>query len=242
MDCSCKRFKHHIHSQHVLVCTTTCFLLHPHTSGCVWLDGRAIGFLLKWPGEVWVEPPTFCSSSWAPAAPAEVILCGLYVQDEETRRDYDYMLDHPEEYYQHYYAYYRRQLTPKVDVRVVILVTICAISIIQVRLQLRLVDPEVDGGLYTQPSVIRAWDCSHMIVRLVRCRNNQSGDILLSTGRVSLGFIHIGTDAAYKYRYTSVFLSILFSLNQRKTWRHDVIIRPKSFLFISFRLWHKPNE
>lgn len=45
------------------------------------------------------------------------------------------MLDHPEEYYQHYYAYYRRQLTPKVDVRVVILVTICAISIFQVRLQ-----------------------------------------------------------------------------------------------------------
>ncbi|KAM9735696.1 dnaJ homolog subfamily C member 25 [Menidia menidia] len=53
------------------------------------------------------------------------------LKDEETRRDYDYMLDHPEEYYQHYYAYYRRQLTPKVDVRVVILVTICAISIIQ---------------------------------------------------------------------------------------------------------------
>lgn len=55
------------------------------------------------------------------------------VQDEDTRRDYDYMLDHPEEYYQHYYAYYRRQLTPKVDVRVVILVTICAISIFQVQ-------------------------------------------------------------------------------------------------------------
>lgn len=56
------------------------------------------------------------------------------MQDEDTRRDYDYMLDHPEEYYQHYYAYYRRQLTPKVDVRIVILVTICAISIFQVRL------------------------------------------------------------------------------------------------------------
>ncbi|XP_029941430.1 dnaJ homolog subfamily C member 25 [Salarias fasciatus] len=53
------------------------------------------------------------------------------LKDEDTRRDYDYMLDHPEEYYQHYYAYYRRQLTPKVDVRVVILVTICAISIFQ---------------------------------------------------------------------------------------------------------------
>lgn len=57
------------------------------------------------------------------------------VQDEDTRRDYDYMLDHPEEYYQHYYAYYRRRLTPKVDVRIVILVTICAISIFQVQQQ-----------------------------------------------------------------------------------------------------------
>uniref|UniRef100_A0A3Q3WM02 DnaJ homolog subfamily C member 25 n=1 Tax=Mola mola TaxID=94237 RepID=A0A3Q3WM02_MOLML len=53
------------------------------------------------------------------------------LKDEDTRRDYDYMLDHPEEYYQHYYAYYRRRLTPKVDVRIVILVTICAISIFQ---------------------------------------------------------------------------------------------------------------
>uniref|UniRef100_H3CBS8 DnaJ homolog subfamily C member 25 n=1 Tax=Tetraodon nigroviridis TaxID=99883 RepID=H3CBS8_TETNG len=53
------------------------------------------------------------------------------LKDEDSRRDYDYMLDHPEEYYQHYYAYYRRRLAPKVDVRVVILVTICAISIFQ---------------------------------------------------------------------------------------------------------------
>lgn len=62
----------------------------------------------------------------------EIMSRCLCVQDEDTRRDYDYMLDHPEEYYQHYYAYYRRQLTPKVDVRIVILVTICAISIFQV--------------------------------------------------------------------------------------------------------------
>ncbi|XP_076020325.1 dnaJ homolog subfamily C member 25 [Genypterus blacodes] len=53
------------------------------------------------------------------------------LKDEETRKDYDYMLDNPEEYYQHYYAYYSRRLAPKVDVRVVILVTICAISIFQ---------------------------------------------------------------------------------------------------------------
>lgn len=44
------------------------------------------------------------------------------------------MLDHPEEYYSHYYAYYRRRLAPKVDVRIVILVTVCAISIFQVRI------------------------------------------------------------------------------------------------------------
>ncbi|XP_061119731.1 dnaJ homolog subfamily C member 25 [Conger conger] len=53
------------------------------------------------------------------------------LKDEESRKDYDYMLDHPEEYYSHYYAYYRRRLAPKVDVRIVILVTVCAISIFQ---------------------------------------------------------------------------------------------------------------
>lgn len=42
------------------------------------------------------------------------------------------MLDHPEEYYSHYYHYYSRRLAPKVDVRVVILVTVCAISMFQV--------------------------------------------------------------------------------------------------------------
>uniref|UniRef100_A0AAZ3S4D9 DnaJ homolog subfamily C member 25 n=2 Tax=Oncorhynchus tshawytscha TaxID=74940 RepID=A0AAZ3S4D9_ONCTS len=53
------------------------------------------------------------------------------LKDEDSRRDYDYMLDHPEEYYSHYYTYYRRRLAPKVDVRIVILVTVVAISIFQ---------------------------------------------------------------------------------------------------------------
>ncbi|XP_062339916.1 dnaJ homolog subfamily C member 25 [Osmerus eperlanus] len=53
------------------------------------------------------------------------------LKDEESRKDYDYMLDHPEEYYSHYYAYYKRRLAPKVDVRIVILVTVCAISVFQ---------------------------------------------------------------------------------------------------------------
>ncbi|XP_051499533.1 dnaJ homolog subfamily C member 25 [Apus apus] len=53
------------------------------------------------------------------------------LKDEETRKDYDYMLDHPEEYYRHYYHYYSRRLAPKVDVRIVILVMVCAISLFQ---------------------------------------------------------------------------------------------------------------
>ncbi|KAA0716239.1 DnaJ -like protein subfamily C member 25 [Triplophysa tibetana] len=53
------------------------------------------------------------------------------LKDEESRKDYDYMLDHPEEYYSHYYTYYRRRLAPKVDVRIVILVTVLAISLFQ---------------------------------------------------------------------------------------------------------------
>lgn len=53
------------------------------------------------------------------------------LKDEESRNDYDYMLDHPEEVYSHYYRYYRRRVAPKVDVRVVIAVTITIISAIQ---------------------------------------------------------------------------------------------------------------
>ena len=43
------------------------------------------------------------------------------------------MLDHPEEYYSHYYHYYSRRLAPRVDVRAVVLVSVCAISAFQVR-------------------------------------------------------------------------------------------------------------
>ncbi|XP_038052893.1 dnaJ homolog subfamily C member 25-like [Patiria miniata] len=53
------------------------------------------------------------------------------LKDEDERRDYDYMLDNPEEYYSHYYRYYRRRVAPKVDVRIVIAVTISVISAIQ---------------------------------------------------------------------------------------------------------------
>ncbi|XP_055845084.1 dnaJ homolog subfamily C member 25 homolog [Episyrphus balteatus] len=53
------------------------------------------------------------------------------LKDDESRNDYDYMLDNPNEYYAHYYRYYRRRVAPKVDVRVVIVVTLTIISIIQ---------------------------------------------------------------------------------------------------------------
>lgn len=46
------------------------------------------------------------------------------------------MLDHPEEYYRHYYHYYSRRLAPKVDVTIVILVTVCAISVFQVKVHI----------------------------------------------------------------------------------------------------------
>lgn len=53
------------------------------------------------------------------------------LRDTDSRKDYDYMLDNPSEYYSHYYRYYRRRMTPKVDVRLVLIVTISVISLIQ---------------------------------------------------------------------------------------------------------------
>lgn len=53
------------------------------------------------------------------------------LRDAEARKDYDYMLDNPSEYYSHYYRYYRRRMAPKVDVRLVLIVTISIISLIQ---------------------------------------------------------------------------------------------------------------
>ena len=38
------------------------------------------------------------------------------LKDEESREEYNYMLDHPEEMWQNYYRYYRRRMAPKVSV------------------------------------------------------------------------------------------------------------------------------
>ena len=53
------------------------------------------------------------------------------LRDDDQRADYNYMLDNPDEYYQIYYRYYRRRVAPKVDIRVIVLVSITVISGIQ---------------------------------------------------------------------------------------------------------------
>jgi len=51
------------------------------------------------------------------------------LKEDESRTEYDYMLDHPEEMWRNYYRYYRRRVGPKVDVRLVLAVTITIISL-----------------------------------------------------------------------------------------------------------------
>jgi len=53
------------------------------------------------------------------------------LREEESRKEYDYMMDHPEEYYANYYRYYKRRVAPKVDVRIVILSLISIVSLLQ---------------------------------------------------------------------------------------------------------------
>lgn len=53
------------------------------------------------------------------------------LREDESRAEYDYMLDHPEEMWRNYYRYYRRRVGPKVDVRLVLAVTISLISAAQ---------------------------------------------------------------------------------------------------------------
>lgn len=50
------------------------------------------------------------------------------LRDDESRQEYDYMMDHPEEMWRNYYRYYRRRVGPKVDVRIVLAVLITVLS------------------------------------------------------------------------------------------------------------------
>ncbi|KAK4320241.1 hypothetical protein Pmani_008892 [Petrolisthes manimaculis] len=53
------------------------------------------------------------------------------LRDDEAREDYDYMLDNPEQFYRNVYRAWRRRMAPKVDVRIVIAVTVTLISLVQ---------------------------------------------------------------------------------------------------------------
>ena len=53
------------------------------------------------------------------------------LKDGDSRREYDYMLDHPEEVYTNYYRYYARRLAPRLDWRLVLLVLTTIASAIQ---------------------------------------------------------------------------------------------------------------
>ena len=53
------------------------------------------------------------------------------LKDEESRKDYDYMLDHPEETYGNYYRYYARRLAPQIDIRLVVVSLITLLSVVQ---------------------------------------------------------------------------------------------------------------
>ncbi|GMT24489.1 hypothetical protein PFISCL1PPCAC_15786, partial [Pristionchus fissidentatus] len=53
------------------------------------------------------------------------------LKENDTRTEYDYYLDHPEERFYNYYQYYRRRAIVKVDVWPVALVTILVISFVQ---------------------------------------------------------------------------------------------------------------
>jgi len=53
------------------------------------------------------------------------------LKDDASREDYDYMVDHPEEFYAHYYRYFKRRTAPNVDVRLVLAVCVTLVSAVQ---------------------------------------------------------------------------------------------------------------
>nr|CDS28317.1 DnaJ domain containing protein [Hymenolepis microstoma] len=53
------------------------------------------------------------------------------LRDPEQRQEYEYMLDNPDQMYYHYYRYYKRRYSPKVDVRIVCVLLVLVLSTIQ---------------------------------------------------------------------------------------------------------------
>lgn len=90
------------------------------------------------------------------------------LKDEESRADYDYMLDHPEEVYSHYYRYYRRRVAPKVDVRLVIAVSISIISAIQYFTSWQRYSVSLKSFIQT---LFIIWTCRLSLGKLLRSNN-----------------------------------------------------------------------
>lgn len=90
------------------------------------------------------------------------------LKDEESRADYDYMLDHPEEVYSHYYRYYRRRVAPKVDVRLVIAVSISIISAIQYFTSWQRYSVSLKTFIRT---LFIIWTCRHSLGKLLKSNN-----------------------------------------------------------------------
>ena len=57
------------------------------------------------------------------------------LSDEDTRKDYDYFLDHPEEQMTNQYRYYRTRMAKKVDIRAVLAGLVIVTTILQLTLQ-----------------------------------------------------------------------------------------------------------
>lgn len=53
------------------------------------------------------------------------------LREDESRKEYDYMMDHPEEYFANYYRFYKRRMAPQVDFRIVLLSLISIASAVQ---------------------------------------------------------------------------------------------------------------
>jgi len=53
------------------------------------------------------------------------------LREEESRKEYDYMMDHPEEYFANYYRFYKRRIAPQVDIRIVLFSLISIASALQ---------------------------------------------------------------------------------------------------------------
>lgn len=56
------------------------------------------------------------------------------LRDEESRKDYDYLLAHPDEYYRNLYRYFKGKAAPKLDVLPILVVLLIVVSVFQVPL------------------------------------------------------------------------------------------------------------